>query len=100
MVWYAQPCYVFLKHLEYGACVKYFTNLCQIRQMLLCRLSQIIRYSSITIPRQKVCHKERYDFEENVSYKKVSGRTVQIDEITVSSSLVHRKETLEVISKF
>ena len=32
--------------------------------------------------------------------KKVSGRTVQLDEITVSSSSDQRKETLEVIPEF
>ena len=100
--WYGTPNHVisFLKHLEYGACVKYFTNMFQIRQVLLCRLSQIIGYFSITIPRQKVCHKERYDFEENGSCKKVSGRTVQLDKITIYSSSGQGKETLEVILEF
>ena len=79
---------------------KMFTNLFQIRQVLLCRLSQIVGYSSITMPRQKVCHIERYDFEENVSCKRVSGRTVQLDEIIVSSSSGQSKETLEVILEF
>src|SRR3989337_1451408 len=49
---------------------------------------------------KNVCHKERYDFEENSSCKRVSGRTVQLDEITVSSSSGQRKETLEVIPEF
>ena len=31
---------------------------------------------------------------------KVSGRTVQLDEVTVSSSSGQRKETLEVIPEF
>ena len=39
-------------------------------------------------------------FEENVSYKKLSGRTVQLNEIIESSSLGDRKETLEVIPEF
>ena len=39
-------------------------------------------------------------FEENVSCKRVSGRTVQLDEIIESSSLDQRKETLEVIPEF
>ena len=90
---------LFLTFGIWGLC-KIFTNLFQIRPVLLCRLSQIIGYSSITIPRQKVCHKERYDFEENVSFKKVSGRTVQLDEITVSSSSGQGKETLEAIPEF
>ena len=63
-------------------------------------LSQIIEYSFGTILRQKVCHIERYDFEENVCCKKVSGRTVQLDEITVSLSSGQRKETLELIPVF
>ena len=49
---------------------------------------------------KRFCHKERYAFEENGSCKKVSGRTVQLDEITVSSSSGQRKETLEVIPEF
>jgi hypothetical protein len=39
-------------------------------------------------------------FEGNGSFKKVSGRIVQLDEITVSSSSDQRKETLEVIPEF
>ena len=39
-------------------------------------------------------------FEENGSFKKVSGRTVQLDKITVSSSSDQRKETLEEIPEF
>src|SRR3989337_196832 len=90
---------LFLTSGIWGLC-KIFTNLFQIRQVLLCRLSQILGYSSITIPRQMVCHDKRYDFEENSSCKKVSGRTVQLDEITVSSSSCQWKETLEVIPGF
>jgi len=44
--------YLFLTFGIWGLC-KMFTNLFQIRQVLLCRLSQVIGYSSITIPRQK-----------------------------------------------
>ena len=43
---------LFLTFGIWGLC-KIFTNLFQIRQVLLCRLSQIIGYSSTTIPRQK-----------------------------------------------
>ena len=49
---------------------------------------------------KKFSHKERCDFEENCSFKKVSERIVQLDEITVSSSLDQRKGTLEVIPEF
>jgi hypothetical protein len=79
---------------------KMFTNLFQIRQVLLCRLSQVIGYSPTTIPRQKVLPQKRYTFKENGSCKKVSGRTVQLNEITVSSSSDQRKGTLEVIPEF
>ena len=91
--------YLFLTFEIWGLC-KIFTNLFQIRQVLLCRLSQAIGYSSLTIPRQKGLPQEWYDFVENGSYKKVSGRTMQIDEITVSLSSGQRKETLEVIPEF
>ena len=49
---------------------------------------------------KRFCHKEWYAFEENGSCKRVSGRTVQLDEIIVSSSSDQRKETLEVIPEF
>jgi hypothetical protein len=39
-------------------------------------------------------------FEENGSFKKVSGRIVQLNEITVYSSSNQWKETLEVIPEF
>ena len=91
--------YPFLTFGIWGLC-KIFTNLFHIRQVLLCRLSQVIGNSSTTIPRQKVCHLERYAFKENGSCKKVSGRTMQLDEITISSSSDQRKETLEVIPEF
>ena len=41
-----------------------------------------------------------YAFKDNGSCKKVSGRTVQLDEITVYLSSDQRKDTLEVIPKF
>src|SRR4051812_12425587 len=53
-----------------------------------------------TIPRQRFFATNRYAFKENSSFKKVSGRIVQLDEITVSSSSGQRKETLEVILEF
>src|SRR3990170_1670442 len=90
---------LFLTFEIWGLC-KIFTNLFQIRQVLLCRLSYFIGYSSITIPRQNCLPQIRYDFIGNGSYKKVSGRIVQLDEITVSSSSDQRKETLEVIPEF
>ena len=90
---------LFLTFGIWGLC-KIFTNLFQIRQVLLCRLSQVIGNSSTTIPRQKVCHQKWYAFKENGSYKKVSGRIVQLDEITICSSSDQRKETLEVIPEF
>ena len=68
--------------------------------MLLCRLSQKVGYSSITTSWQSVLLHSAVYFEENVSCKKVSGRTVQLDEIIVSSSSAQRKETLEVIPEF
>ena len=79
---------------------KMFTTLFPIRQVLLCRLSQIIGYSSLTIPRQKFATKNGMILKKNVSCKKVSGRTVQLDEITVSWSSDQRKGTLEVIPEF
>lgn len=68
--------------------------------MLLCWLFQNVGYSSITTPRQSVCHIERCGFEEKVSCKRVSGRTVQLDEIREFSSSGQRKETPEVVPKF
>ena len=68
--------------------------------MLLRRLSQVIGYSSTTIPRHKVLPQKRYAFKENGSCKKVSARTVQLDEITISLSSDQRKGTLEVILEF
>src|SRR3989337_3446829 len=44
--------YLFLTFGIWGLCKK-VTNLFQIRQVLLCRLSQVIGYSPTTIPRQK-----------------------------------------------
>src|SRR3989337_2823679 len=90
---------LFLTFGIWGLC-EMFTNLFQIRQVLLCRLSQVIGYSPTTIPRQKVLPQKWYAFKENGSCKKVSGRTVQLDEITVSSSSDQRKGTLEVILEF
>lgn len=60
---------LFLTFGIWGLC-KIFTNLFQIRQVLLCRLSQVIGNSSTTIPRQKVCHQERYDFERKCFLQK------------------------------
>jgi hypothetical protein len=68
--------------------------------VLFCRLSQVIGYSSLTVPRQKFATKNGMILKENVSCKRVTGRTMQLDEITVSSSSVQRKETLEVIPEF
>ena len=68
--------------------------------MLLCRLSQKVGYSSITTPWQSVLPHSAVYFEENVSCKRVSGRTVQLDEITESSSSGQRKESLEVVPEF
>ena len=39
-------------------------------------------------------------FEENVFYKRVSGRTVQLDKTAKYSQSAQRKETLEVILEF
>src|SRR3989337_3790770 len=45
--------YLFLTFGIWGLC-KMFTNLFQIRQVLLCRLSQNVGYSPTTIPRQRI----------------------------------------------
>jgi hypothetical protein len=59
--------------------------------MLLCRLSQVIGYSSLTIPRQIVFATNRYAFKENGSFKKVSGRIMQLNEIN-SIFIISSKE--------
>src|SRR3989337_3757854 len=82
--------YLFLTFGIWGLC-KMVTNLFQIRQVLLCRLSQVIGYSPTTIPRQRILPQKRYAFKENGSCKKVSGRTVQLDEIT-SIFVIRSKE--------
>ena len=76
--WYGTPNHVisFLNIWNMGFCVK-VTNLFQIRQVLLCRLSQAIGYSSLIIPRQIVLPRNGMLLKRMVLSKRVSGRTVQ-----------------------
>src|SRR3989337_2238301 len=100
MVWYAQPCYVFSQHLEYGACVKCLQTYSKSDKCYFVGYPNLLGIPPSLYRGKNVCHKERYDFEENGSFKRVSGRTVQLDEITVSSLSRQRKETVEAIPEF
>src|SRR3989337_2300256 len=100
MVWYAQPCYVFSQHLEYGACVKYLQTYSKSDKCYFVGYPKLLGIPPPLYRGKKFCHKERYAFKENCSCKRVSGRTVQLDEIIVSSSSDQRKGTLEVIPEF
>src|SRR3989337_4528951 len=100
MVWYAQPCSVFSYHLEYGACVKYLQTYSKSDKCYFIGYPNLLGIPPSLYQGKKVCHKERYNFVENGSYKRVSGRIVQLDEITVSLSSDQGKGTLEVIPEF
>ena len=100
--WYGTPNHAlsFLKHLECGACVKYLQTYSKSDKCYFVGYPKLLGIPPPLYRGKRFCHKERYAFEENGSCKKVTGRTVQLDEITVSSSSGQRKETLEVIPKF
>ena len=81
----------------HGIC-KVFTT--KIGLKLLRRLSQNVGYFSYHQTQDKsVCHK-RWNSRESVSCEKVSGRTVQLDEIGESSSLGQSSATPEVVLEF
>jgi hypothetical protein len=86
--------------LEYGACVKGLQTYSKSDKCYFVGYPKLLGIPPSLYRGKRFCHKERYDFEENGSFKKVSGRIVQLDEITVSSSLDQRKGTLEVIPGF
>jgi hypothetical protein len=86
--------------LEYGACVKYLQTYSKSDKCYFVGYPKLLSIPPPLYRGKRFCHKERYDFEENGSCKKVSGRTVQLDEIIVSSSSGQGKETLEVIPVF
>ena len=90
----------FLKHLEYGACVKYLQTYSKSDKCYFVGYPKLLGIPPPLYRGKRFCHKERYAFEENGSCKKVSGRSVQLDEIAVSSSSYQRKATLEVILEF
>jgi hypothetical protein len=83
--------------LEYGACVKYLQTYSKSDKCYFVGYPKLLGIPPSLYRGKKVCHIERYVFEENVSCKRVRGRAVQLNEITVSSSSGQRKETLEVI---
>ena len=86
--------------MEYGACVKYLQTYSKSDKYYFVGYPKKLGIPPPLYRGKKVCHQERYAFKENGSCKKVSGRTVQLDEIIVSSSPGQRKESLEVIPEF
>ena len=99
--WYGTPnhAWSFLKHLEYGACVKYLQTYSKLDKCYFVGYPKFLGISPPLYRGKRFCHK-MVCFWRNGSCKKVSGRIVQLDEITVSSSSGQRKETLEVIPEF
>ena len=86
--------------MEYGACVKYLQTYFISDKCYFVGYPKLLGIPPRLYRGKRFFHKERYAFEEKGSCKKVSGRTVQLDEIAISSSSDQWKGTLEVIPEF